>query len=86
MLRNNVLVRLTSIVFTIVLLLTLPIASVDAEPWPGGTVEPVTQTNETTTINATIPEAVTTTHYTMAAGVLLFFIFTIIAIIVIRGG
>lgn len=86
MLRNHVLVRLTSIVFAIILLSSMSFSAVNAEPWPGGTVEPITQTNETTAINTTIPDAVTTTHYTMAAGVLLFFMFTIIAIIVIRGG
>ena len=84
--ENNVLVRLAAVVFTILLLSAIPLTSVRAEPWPGGTVEPATTVANNTTTNTTIPEAVTPTHYAMAAGVLLFFIFMMVAIVAIRGG
>lgn len=74
-----------AIAVALLLILVAPMNIVKADDWPGGHVEPNT-TVTNTTANTTIPQTISSEHYMLAGGVLLFFIVMVAMIWAIRRG
>lgn len=84
MLNNRMLDGLAVIAMALLIISVAPLGTARANDWHGGSVQPISQEN--TTQNTTIPQAVTPMHYMMAGFVLLFFIAIVALIIGIRRG
>jgi hypothetical protein len=67
----------------LLMILVAPMQIASAGDWDGGHVEPNT-TVTNTTVNTTIPQSVTSTHYFLAGCVLAFFLVMVAVIMAIR--